>query len=552
MNCKKFFNAYTTSLLILGIIFFFIYSYFSLTIWLPNYNELGHIIYSWPDAMANQAFINHFVESGSFVIEQPLNQVVSEIIHPRSVNVFAGNLVPMSFLGMLLIYGVIAKLLSIKVLFFLTPFFSVVAVWFFYGLVKRVFQKKAAFISSLLLFSMAVYWYYSTLVMLHTVLFISLLIIGLWFLTYKHKNKYRQYAFIGFGAFLIGLSLTVRTVEAPWILLICLILFLFFGLKKWYWKILVFIVCFVLAFMPVLWQNNILYGETLSLGYLKMHKTGDQLARLPNEFQVDAINPAVKLAQMVIVPFGFHPKVLLINFYKYFLKFYYPYLILALAGAFMFYFSKKKTPKQKAYLTIVLSCSAWLFFYYGNWVLADSDVLKYNSIGGSYMRYWLPIYIMILPAGGYFLARLFELKISKKLITFFVAVVICGLSFYSYTWAVKAPRDGLEILHENIESYYSRYNLAKQYLPDDAIVITDRTDKIFFPKYDVVVFLFDNKIFSQLEKIIDQQPIYYFTTRQDDDMKLLEEEVLTELQLQFVEPQRVDKNYRLFKLAKIE
>lgn len=551
MKHKNWLTDYTIAIMILIVIFFFIYSWFSLTIWLPNWQQLGHIIYSWPDAMANQAFINNFIEHSSLSMPVAQNLSVDNIIHPRSVNVFQGNLVPMGFLGILLIYGVIGKVISIAGTLFLTPFFSCLAVLFFFSLIKRIMGQRAAFISSILLLTLAGYWYYSSLVMLPTVLFVSLLIIGFWFLTKKNYQKPKlEYLNIGIGSLIIGLAVTVRTVELVWVLAACLVLLLFFGKKNWYLKALIFVVCLIMVFIPIFWQNKILYGDYLNFGYLDLQDSGSAFERLPGEFQVESNSRLGSFFKLIFIPFGFHPRVLLNNFYQYFLVIYWPYLIFALAGGIYFLAKKKKDKKLSAYLIIVAVICAWLGFYYGNWVFSDSDILKYNIIGSSYTRYWLPVYICLLPLIGYAYKQFHRLKINKVLKFIVVAFVICGLSYFSYSWAVKSQRDGLRALGNTLQSYYQRYEKVDSLIEKNAILITDRSDKIFFPQYQVIVFWWNYDIFTSVKKLADDQPVYYFSLMPEAQVDQLNQDYLNELDMFFSQPQIIDSEFSLYKLTK--
>jgi hypothetical protein len=72
-------------------------------------------------------------------------------------------------------------------------------------------------------------------------------------------------------------------------------------------------------------------------------------------------------------------------------------------------------------------------------------------------------------------------------------------------------------------------------------------DKVFFPKYQVVVFLQNYDIFNELIKIPGRQ-VYYFTDMNDEAIDFINQEKLVDFKMRFDEPQIIDEEYRLFRL----
>lgn len=539
-------------LLIASIIFFFIYSSFVFDFWLPQNNLYGQIIYSWPDAMANQAFVNQFIKRSNFIIEVPGNYNLNNVIHPRSVNVINGNLVPMGFLGLPMLYGFAGKFLGINGVLFLTPLITVLTSFFFYGLIKRIFNRTIGIFSALLFLTLAPVWYYAMQVMLSTLLFLFLIISGLWFLTYnKDKKLFNkisvQYIFIAIGAILIGLSLTVRLNEAPWVLFSCLLIFIVFGLKKWYWKLSIFLIFFLIALFPMLYENQVIYGNYWSVGYLNFQINGNYLNRLPTEFSINSSNEFLNWLRVIFLPFGFHPRLLWHNFFRYFIKLFWPYFIVAVAGIFWYIIHKKKSKKTLIYWVGFAGVATWLILYYGNWQFLDPLVLKYNTIGSSYVRYWVPLYVFMLPAIGYLIFKIFHLKISKVITWTICILIIVSLSVYSYLLTYNSPKDGIKDQRHYLTQYQERFIRVKNIVPSNSLLIVDRMDKIFFPKYQVSIFFDNYDIFTQLKKIILYQPIYFFTDRDDDMIDKINSHIdFIDLKLQLT--QIIDSEYRLFKL----
>ncbi len=153
LNCWQ-----SLTLIILAIIFFFIYS---ILIYGNNLSK-----FTWPDETANYFFINNYIEHSNFSAPEPINEIAGNIIKPRSFNIYQGNLVPGSFLGMPLIYGLIGKITGINLIKYLTPLLAVLAGLFFYKILLKVFTPKIAFFSSILFYINPAWWYYASFSML--------------------------------------------------------------------------------------------------------------------------------------------------------------------------------------------------------------------------------------------------------------------------------------------------------------------------------------------------------------------------------------------------
>jgi len=134
-----------------------------------------------PDETANYIFSKLYAQEDKLVIIEKYNLYTEGIMHPRSFRVDGDELKPVSFLGIMLIYGSIAKLTSYKIIPFLTPFFGALGIIFFYLLIKKIFNKRNALISVFLMATFPPFVYYTARSMFHNVLFVVFCIIGLYF-----------------------------------------------------------------------------------------------------------------------------------------------------------------------------------------------------------------------------------------------------------------------------------------------------------------------------------------------------------------------------------
>ena len=227
-------NQYFLILATIGVIFFLLYSIlpFAQLDWHFNHPSINFDFkFNTPDESLNYYFSSQFARTNQLQYFEPLNNFMHRVIFPRWALVIDGRVTPGNFVGIDLIYGTLAKIFSVWSIPFLTPLFAVVGVLFFYLFIKEFFKEKVAFISALLMFVFPGWWYYASRTLFHNILFLSLLIIGLYFLIRLINSSRKKLLYsILFGLFL-GLSLIVRTSEIVWVTLVILIICIF-NLKK--------------------------------------------------------------------------------------------------------------------------------------------------------------------------------------------------------------------------------------------------------------------------------------------------------------------------------
>lgn len=172
------------------VVVFFCLIFFILSSIFPYWQKSNDFIkFSSPDENANYIFTNLYYNSGELSFYEKYNLVAEDIIRPRSYYSHQGSVKPVSFLGMTILYGNLAKIFGSSIIPFLTPFFASVALLFFYLLIKLLFGRKNALVSFFILFSFPVLFYYSARSMFHNVLFLSFFIIALYFLTLLFEKK---------------------------------------------------------------------------------------------------------------------------------------------------------------------------------------------------------------------------------------------------------------------------------------------------------------------------------------------------------------------------
>ncbi|MBN1326211.1 glycosyltransferase family 39 protein [Candidatus Falkowbacteria bacterium] len=529
-DLKKKLNNYVFYLILaaLAVIFFFIYSYLIY----GNYS----MKFSWPDETANYFFIKNYIQNTTFSAPEPLNTIADDIIKPRSFNVWQGNLVPGSFLGMLLVYGTIGKVVGLDLMVLLTPLLAVLAGIYFYKLMKLFFEPKIAFLSAMLFFINPAWWYYASFFMLPNISFICFLIMGFYYLLKIDKQKKQgNVLFVILGTFFLSLAMTIRTNEIFWVLPLLLALYIIYR-KKIFWAYipLAFLVAFT-VFLPVFYYNYETYGHFLSFGYLRLEQGANFLEKIPTEFAATNDQVIINFLKLIFLPFGFSIKLILINIVKYFVFLFWWLFIPAVIGGAVFL--KKFRDKDKiVFLVSTVLVSLYIMIYYGSWAFEDLLTLNLNKIGISYVRYFLPIYIFSLPFIVFCFLEILNYIKNKKLKILLALLLIVSFITLTVNVIYIAGNDNLVKTRAHIDIYSFINKRVLELTEGNSVIISERADKIYFPERKVVGKVNLNEINSWAKLLHANVPLYFYGSADEEfktaltkqNMKLTDEILISE------------------------
>jgi hypothetical protein len=422
------------AIIILAIIFFSACSWF---------NIITLKIFNSPDETANYFFIQQFAKNNDFFSPEPLNAFLDNNLHPRSISYNGFSLVPQGFIGLPLFYGFLAKIFGLFFLKFFTPLAAVLGALAFFGIVKKIFNEKIAFYSMFLLLLFPVYWYYSARYLYPNVPSLSLFLIAVWALLSGAlaKGARREYLFIFAPA--LAIAIAIRPIEAVWMLPI--IIAVIIARKKNIYPIKIFYAFAIMMFLaiPVLKSNLVLYGGAFGSGY-----------NLSGPVSADAVASVHRI---------------LIGYFWW-------YSAPAILGFIFLFFGKIKR-EEKFYIFSAVAVSAWLIFFYGSGALADNPNLRL-TLGDSHFRYWLPIFVFMIPFVALFWARLAEKLKQEKILLPAALAFTAVLSLFTVYFSVD---DGLSSIAKVLGSNYEIKSEVLTIVPEKGIIITGRQDKIFFP-----------------------------------------------------------------------
>lgn len=549
-----------------------------------------------PDETANYVFSKLYAQQKVLAIPENYNLYAKDIIMPRSFRSDSGILKPVSFLGIILIYGKIGQIFGYKVIPYLTPFFASLGLIFFYLLIRKIFNKSNAFISTVLLTSFPPFVYYSARSMFHNVLFLVLLIIGLYFSTFFTSKSNSDFKFFEFkirwqsikgmifallSGYFVGLSITVRTSELLWILPLLFFLWIFNITRVNVLKIVLFCCSLLFALLPVFYYNQILYGSPFFGGYNEMNKSIVKISQVSSEL-VEKVSGKKEIAKSnmlkttmnVVFQFGMHPKQSSMMVDKYFVKMF-PWLLwLAAVGIVIFLLRFKKIrKKQFIFLSAWLLSSFVLIIYYGSWEFHDNPNPNHFTIGNSYTRYWLPVYLGALPFASLFILQLTWffaslLKFPKKLVfeerwthfkirRYFFAVclrllIVAFITYISMDFILFGSDEGLIASATRQRQSQVEWKKVLELTEGNSIIITTYHDKLFFPERKVIVGLFsDLNMVKEYANLVNFLPVYYYNfSFSEKDFSYLNNSRLKSVGLQIKEIQKVSTDFTLYQLQK--
>ncbi len=501
------------------------------------------LLYSWlyagqtaqftsPDETANYFFSSLYAEEGTFRYHEPFNDEANGLIHPRSTTTAGEYIVPTSFLGLPLLYGIIGKIFGIGVIKYLTPIFSVIGVIFFYLLLRRLFTGRIAFTSSLMLFVLPPFVYYASRGMFHNILFIVFVIIGFYFIVRALQSKKLQLLSYSSAGLFIGSALITRTSEFIWLLGIILISAVIYRNRIRRLGLILFIVFIIIIFIPIVFLNVQLYDGLLTFGY----SFSDQNASQDTQPVIEGTSSILHKAVSLILPFGINSKTIADSVYQYlfiiFPWFSIPLIIglvwvsrsivvsklVSLFPALVNY--RKFSRSIRQYTGLYLIVSLWLILYYGSWKIVEHFDPTEIILGSSYIRYWLPIYIFGLPILSYSLFYISKQFTHRKARTILLVGFISAFFLLSIGKVFQDPLQGVTALRSYNKQNHSLVEKITAHTDENAIIVSGHADKIIFPHRKVIVTLspYSDDIAQRLRVLQQKGTLYILENPLDDSV----------------------------------
>ncbi len=432
--------------------------------------------FDWPDETSTAFFVSRIAAGQPIAASDTDIVALERRLHPRSVNVINGALVPAGFLGLPLFFGAVGRVLGTTATLFLNPLLAALGgIALFFALRSLVGERHAALSAVLFLFHPAT-WYFAAYSYLPNVPFLALAIIAAALIAFARSRRRHAALLFAASGVAAGLAFGIRLSEAVWALPL---LFLLLAVATKKTKLWIAWCCGVaVAFAPTLVLQQTVFSSLLA-GYARFSESG---AALPSE------TVAGPLAYLL--PFGVHPLRALARLWDSFLAPFWWYAVPAAIGTALAAYAAWTDPSRQrrrfarsALLIAGLVCG-YLVLLYGSWTFADPLTMALNTVGRSYVRYWLPIALAMSIAAAGALARVegfpeLRVRIAGR-------VVLALMIVASFLIAFVQPQEALLRVGDRISAYRGMSDVADRLVPQDGIMLTQRLDKVFFPERRVL------------------------------------------------------------------
>ena len=461
----------------------------SLVLWLAG---KGSVFVS-PDETANAWFIQQFASQGTFRSFDALNLDLQGLVHPRSTIVISGWMMPVGFLGLSTLYGVMSALLGTSVLAFLTPACALLAVFAFRQLVKQWFDEQIANSSTIILLVHPALWYYTARGLMPNVLFVSLLVFALyaWFVGFRNRTLS-----VFLSGLFVGLAAFVRASEVYWIGLVCLVLIVAFWKSLTKQALVWWMVGGLLGVFPFFVMNALTYGHPFLTGYT--------LPVLGSEQAVSASGSV--LSRWHLFPFGIDLRIVAKHVLGYGVMLFWWLSLLSLIGIVHSFFDQSfKKKSLLVYVGVFVGVAIWLGVWYGSWVIHDNPDPSQMTIANSYVRYWLPVFMLATPfaaKGIRFLADRCKTPFALPLFLLMIVVLGVNATFFS-------GQDGLVGVGHTLSRSLEIREAVLLRVEPESLIIVDRADKLFFP-HRVLYPLRSEQTYALMKEAVARVPLYYY------------------------------------------
>jgi len=200
--------------------------------------------------------------------------------------------------------------------------------------------------------------------------------------------------------------------------------------------------------------------------------------------------------------------------------------------------------KQKVLIIISVIISGLLVLSYGSWYFSDSVGGDRVAIGSSYFRYFLPIYMLLIPWISFGL-----LKIGRKSRFIMIAILIM-LSLFSVKTTFWGKDDGLIRVRNGLQQNQRILERIDEITPENSIFITGSLDKALYPEKKVIYALQKDSDFEAIKKLIkNNQSIYKLVLSHDIDKWIDDSgERLADFDLKYKKHKKIVDNFWLVEI----
>lgn len=410
-----------------------------------------------PDEAANALMARQVAQTGSARLPTQLAPEALAAFHGRSLLTIGQNIVPGSFVGFIYAAGWLGALWTGAELL-LVPLLALVAVFGFYGLLRRFWSPGWAFLGASLVAINPVWFQFQTLPMFHNGAFVSLLILAGYCLRRQFERPSWRWSIVTGGAY--GAAILMRPVEILWTgPLIAIVLLTMPNRWKWFSAA---VATAVLLQLPWLLTDIHLYGSALATGY-----TPDGAVKTATT--TGAFSSLVS----IVTPVGGWSMHSLSSAWWYLLLMLPANSALAIAAVVIYFRRKFATWQKILKLSLVSVFVLFPLIYYGS--LDLYPLLPASRVGtlASYDRYWLVLFVAMIPGVVLMLKR----YAAQRLVLITVVGLLVSSQAAMIVWH---PGSGLLARWERQRNAARLRQDVIAQTPITAIVISGQADKYFY------------------------------------------------------------------------
>ena len=197
-----------------------------------------------------------------------------------------------------------------------------------------------------------------------------------------------------------------------------------------------------------------------------------------------------------------------------------------------------------------------MLLFYGSWQFSDRIDKQTLSLGTSYLRYWLPIYILAMPMLATLIWQITKLIPKLKYRQYYQVIIAAMLIFILFMPTINLVyrrTDESLFLLKNLSANRIKSQIINQKTnPQDIIVIYKQADKIFFPeRSNIIAELVVPADYQAVGRLAKLRDIYYYIYAPPGIARSISIRYFEPLGLKLVEGQKVLGADWIYKIQKI-
>ena len=491
-----------------------------------------------PDETAVATSAATFVANRSFLFPVILSDRFAWV-HPRSFVYLPANkmLAPVGFLGLPALLSLPYKAFGVLGMNLFTPVLVLLTLFAIWRILPQRWSKAAKVLTLVMWATFPTVVLYANRGLFAQLPVACLAIWGWWGMATsvggRRSEVGRQRTINALKVFLAGLAFglaaVIRPTELPWLLPVLAFALLWRNSKLnpdannleraklawWQWSAFV-MPCFVILALGA-WFGYDTYGKWWVSGY----QIRPQAVAVAGDATTTIMNTDI-VSVFQTLPFAFHPRIIWWNLSHYHGTIMWPWL-LATAGTLVLlgygFFLKSKTwdraTRWRGLLRWDIFALIWPAFwtvaFYGNGLYQDNIRLGEVTLGNSFLRYTLPATLALVVASGYVIQRMWA-HWSLKILAVCLAMALASVGLWT---ALSRDAEGVLANVEEIARYHGLRELAKDDFDENGVIVSERSDKVFFPsRLSVSPMPTDDQIHDLL---VNGHPVGALMTTQDQD-----------------------------------